>query len=49
MSKELYGFDDPDFDISNDIENQPYCQCDLEPTEDEEASNVCACCGKLFT
>lgn len=47
MSDEFYGFDDPDFDI--DDESSPYCTCDLEPTEDEEASNVCACCGRLLT
>lgn len=29
-------------------ENWPYCECDLEPTEDEEASNCCSACGKAI-
>jgi hypothetical protein len=29
------GWDDPE-----------YCECDLQPTEDELASDTCAACGK---
>jgi hypothetical protein len=38
--------DCPDDDA---LENEPYCICDLDPTEDEDASNTCACCGKLLS
>ena len=27
-------------------EDYPYCQCDLDPIEEEAAFNVCSCCGK---
>lgn len=35
-------------DAMDDIldDDSPYCQCDLDPIEDEEASNCCSCCGK---
>ena len=26
-----------------------FCDCDLEPTEDELAANACAACGKELT
>lgn len=35
-------------DEFDDPESEPYCQCDLDPTEDEDASNCCACCGKAI-
>ena len=36
-------FDDPDQD------DEPYCICGNSPTEDEESSNTCASCGKVFS
>ena len=36
-------YDDDDY---CDDEDSPYCECDLEPIEEEEASGVCFCCGK---
>jgi hypothetical protein len=30
-------------------ESWPYCTCDLEPYEEEEASNICSACGKLLS
>ena len=41
-----------DFEFEQDVEdfeNWPYCCCDLEPTEDEDATNQCAACGKPLT
>lgn len=35
-------------DLDAEIAQDYYCSCDLEPTEDEEASNKCACCGKAL-
>ena len=29
-------------------DDSPYCECGNFPTEEEEASNRCACCGKKF-
>ncbi len=31
------------------LDNSPYCECDLEPYEEEEASNTCSSCGKLLS
>jgi len=28
------------------FDDSPYCECDLEPTEEEMASMTCSCCGK---
>lgn len=43
--------DDPttfaDFADETD-EDSPYCECNLEATEDEEASNKCSACGKAL-
>lgn len=33
------GPDEPDY---------PFCECDLEPDEEEEASRRCKACGKPF-
>jgi hypothetical protein len=36
---------DHDYD---DDDGNPYCECGLEPYEEEQAANRCACCGKLL-
>ena len=36
--------DEPDME-----ENWPWCMCDLEWTEEEEAENQCAACGKAIS
>lgn len=36
---------EPDFDDYDDPES-PYCECDLQYGEEEQASNKCGCCGK---
>ena len=33
-------------DFEFDEPESPYCECGNDPTEDEEASNQCAACGK---
>lgn len=39
-----YGPSDPPDDEPED--DSPYCECQLEATEDEDAENCCACCGR---
>lgn len=34
-----------DYDTDETSEG-PYCECDLEPTQDEKATMHCAACGK---
>ena len=29
-------------------EDDEFCECDEQPTEDESASGKCACCGKML-
>jgi len=28
------------------VDDSPFCECQLEATEDEDAANQCSCCGK---
>lgn len=30
-------------------EDEPYCECQHEPSEDEGVDNICDCCGKPLT
>lgn len=52
MSEELPGYDEWKLRTPEDDmpwlyeEEEPFCQCDLEPIEDEDASNQCFACGK---
>lgn len=34
----------PEYDVEPE-DDSPACKCQLEPTEDEDAENQCACCG----
>jgi hypothetical protein len=50
MSEELPGYDawktrDDRWDDPPE-DDSPFCECDLQPIEDEDASNQCFCCGK---
>lgn len=38
--------DGTDDDVDDFAQDYPYCLCDNEPTEEEEAFNVCSACGK---
>ena len=37
--------DDRDW-YEDEDDDSPYCECNEIPTEDEDASNTCASCGK---
>ena len=30
-------------------DGNPYCECNEQPYEEEEASNICSACGKLLS
>ena len=36
-------------DVADMSEDWPYCECGNETDEEEEAFNVCKCCGKPIT